>query len=352
MTQRTVAFFIDHLGVGGVQEFLLNFCKARRDSSTITIVSLFSNDAYAARLRKAGATVIFLSSKPYSYRSVLSVGSFLSFRAFYLQHNASFDDIHLKLFATFAYAAMMRLWRDPRVSAGLDANRNQHPLPIQALFWAFARRYQRFYLNALLWNDYTAFGLRPPRLRDQIYPVTRRQSDTPKLYPAKFSFVSVGRGIPQKGHAEATALFELTRNLLDGEACLAIIGEGPAVDTLRVEHEAKSGGSIAFPGSVPNYDDWLIGASGVIRMAFGEDTNSVVREAVLAGKVVATTLEGPGCVDLAEKGAVIAIDRDDLPGSAARLAAAVRNMTPEKSDQLRQLAEKLWPEEQAFRAYD
>lgn len=350
--KRRVAFFIDHLGVGGVQEFLLNFCKARQDSSAITIVSLFANDTYAVRLRAAGATVLFLSNRPYSYRSVLSIGSFLGFRAYYAQHNASFDDIHLKLFASFAYAAMMRLWRDPRVSAGLDANRNQHPFPIQALFWAFARRYQRFYLNALLWNDYAAFGLRPPRLRDQIYPVTRRHSDTPKSYPARFSFVSVGRGIPQKGHAEAVALFELTRAQLDGDACLAIIGDGPAIDVLQTEYEARSDGSIVFPGSVQNYDDWLIGASGVIRMAFGEDTNSVIREALLTGKLVATTLEGPGCIDLADRGAVVAIDREDLPGSAARLAAAVQNMTHEKSAQLQQIAETLWPQAEAFSAYD
>jgi glycosyltransferase involved in cell wall biosynthesis len=123
--------------------------------------------------------------------------------------------------------------------------------------------------------------------------VTLRQSDTPKLYPAKFSFLSAGRGIPQKGHAEAVALFELTRACLDGDAHLTILGEGPAVDTLRSAHPENSGDNIAFPGSVENYDDWLIGASGVIRMAIGEDTNSVIREAVLAGKLVATSLEGP-----------------------------------------------------------
>jgi glycosyltransferase involved in cell wall biosynthesis len=182
--------------------------------------------------------------------------------------------------------------------------------------------------------------------------VTRRQSDTPKLYPAKFSFLSVGRGIPQKGHAEAVALFELTRACLDGDAHLTILGEGPAVDALRSAHPENSGDNIAFPGSVENYDDWLIGASGVIRMAIGEDTNSVIREAVLAGKLVATSLEGPGCRDLAAQGIVVAIDRDDLPGSAARLATAVRSMTAERSVQLRIAAEKLWPEDEAFRVYN
>jgi glycosyltransferase involved in cell wall biosynthesis len=202
----------------------------------------------------------------------------------------------------------------------------------------------------LLWNDYAGFGLRPPRLRNQTYPVTRRQSDTPKVYPAKFSFLSVGRGIPQKGHAEAVALFELTCSLLDGNACLTILGEGPAIDALRSEHPAQNSNKIDFPGPVANYDDWLIGASAVIRMAIGEDTNSVIREAVLAGKLVATTLEGPGCISLAEQGLVIAIDRNDLPGSAARLASAVRGITAEKSAQLRLSAEKLWPEENAFSA--
>jgi glycosyltransferase involved in cell wall biosynthesis len=352
VNRRAVAFFIDHLGVGGVQEFLLNFCKARRDSTDITIISLFSNDIYSSLFRKAGASVVFLNKEKYSYTSVLNIKSFFRFRAFYRRNNSCFDDIHLKLFATFAYAAMMRLWKDPRISSGLDANRNQLPFPVQALFWVFARHYQRFYLNVLLWNDYAGFGLRSPRLRNQTYPVTRRHSDTPRLYPAKFSFLSVGRGILQKGHAEAVALFKLTQSLLDGNACLTILGEGPAIDALRIEHPAHNGNKIDFPGSVANYDDWLIGASAVIRMAVGEDTNSVIREALLAGKLVATTLEGPGCISLAEQGLAIAIDRNDLPGSAARLASAVRGITAEKSVRLRLSAEELWPEENAFSAYD
>ncbi|UFS73436.1 hypothetical protein LPB73_15935 [Tardiphaga sp. 37S4] len=350
--QRNICFILDHLGVGGVQEFVLNYCKFVRNESRVTIVSIFRNDIYAERLRAAGAEVVFLTGRPYSYVAVLDPRSFLAFFKFYRRNSAHFDFIHLKLFAAFAYASMIKLWQSPKVSAGLDCNRSQLPFPIQALFWIFARRYQRFYLNVLLWNDYAAFGLHPPRLRDQVYPVTRRQSDAPKLYPATFSFVSVGRGIAQKGHAEAVALFELTRAQLDGDACLAIIGDGPAIDVLQTEYEARSDGSIVFPGSVQNYDDWLIGASGVIRMAFGEDTNSVIREALLAGKLVATTLEGPGCIDLADRGAVVAIDREDLPGSAARLAAAVQNMTHEKSAQLQQIAETLWPQAEAFSAYD
>lgn len=349
---KRICFILDHLGVGGVQEFILNYCKHGRGSIDVTVVSIFTNDIYAGRLRAAGAQVVFLTGRSYGYGAVLDPRSFAAFRSFYRGNQARFDAIHLKLFAAFAYASMMMLWRSQKVSAGLDCNRSQLPFPIQALFWAFARYYQRFYLNDLLWNDYAAFGLRPPALRNQIYPVTRRQSDAPHRFPAQFSFISAGRGIPQKGHAEAAALFELTRPLLDDDACLAIIGAGPAIDAIQSDHAAKSGSNIMFPGSVQNYDDWLLGATGMIRMAVGEDTNSVIREALLAGKLVATSLEGPGCIDLADKGAVVAIDRNDLPGSAARLAAAVRAMTPDKAAQLRQIAETLWPEAEAFAAYD
>ena len=350
--QKNICFILDHLGVGGVQEFILNYCKFVRGNSRVTVVSIFENDFYSERLRAAGAQVIFLTERPYGYAAVVDPRSFYAFYKFYRDNSGRFDVVNLKLFAAFAYASIMFLWRSPKISAGLDCNRSQLPFPIQALFWAFARRYQRFYLNALLWDDYAAFGLRPSRLRNQIYPVTRRQSDTPTVYPAQFSFLSVGRGIPQKGHAYALALFQLTQRLLDGDACLTIIGEGPAIDALRPAHPEGNGGNIAFPGSVANYDDWLIGASGIIRMAVGEDTNSVIREAILAGKLVATTLEGPGCRDLAERGLVVAIDRNDLPGSAARLATAIRSMTAEKSAELRLAAEALWPDEEAFRVYE
>lgn len=351
-TPKRICFILDHLGVGGVQEFILNYCKHARGSIDVTVVSIFTNDIYAGRLRAAGAKVVFLTGRSYGYGAVLDPRSFVAFRSFYRGNHARFNAIHLKLFAAFAYASMMMLWRSQKVSAGLDCNRSQLPFPIQALFWTFAWRYQRFYLANIVRGDYATFGLRAERLRNQIYPVTRRQSDSPQRYPARFSFISVGRGIPQKGHAEAVALFELTRPLLDDDACLAIIGEGPAIDALRSAYQAKVGSNITFPGSVQNYDDWLVGACGVLRMAFGEDSNSVIREALLAGKVVATSLEGPGCIDLAGKRAVVAIDRADLPGSAARLAAAVRAMTPEKAAQLRQIAETLWPEAEAFAAYD
>lgn len=246
---------------------------------------------------------------------------------------------------------MMRLWRDPRVSAGLDANRKQHPLPIQALFWVFARRYKRFYLNSLLRSDFAAFGLQPDRLRDQRYPVARRVSQTPQRYPQPHAFLSVGRGIAQKGHAEATQLFDLINARLDGRACLTILGDGPAIDVLKKARGSQPTGPVFFPGSVINYDDWLAGASAIIRMAIGEDTNSVIREGILAGKVVATTMEGPGCRDLAQKGLVVVIDRDDLPGSADRCVAAVLGMTPEKSAMLSAGAEELWPDAEAFSAY-
>ncbi|UZE48107.1 hypothetical protein ONR75_25185 [Rhodopseudomonas sp. P2A-2r] len=350
--QKNVCFIIDHLGVGGVQEFILNYCTFVRDNRRVTVVSIFENDLYSERLRAAGAEVIFLTERRHSYAAVLDPRSFYAFYRYYRDNGRRFGAIHLKLFAAFAYSSMMFLWRSPKVSAGLDCSRNQLPFPIQALFWAFARRYRRFYLSALVWNEYTAFGLRQSRLRNQIYPVTRRHSDMPKTYPARFSFLSAGRGIPQKGHAEAVALFQLIQPLLEGDGCLSILGEGPAVDAIKIAYPEGDGGNIAFPGSVTNYDDWLIGASCVIRMSIGEDTNSVIREALLAGKLVATTLEGPGCRDLAERGLVVAIDRNDLPGSAARLAAAVRGVTAEKSAALRLASEQLWSDEEAFSVYD
>ena len=349
---KQVAFIIDHLGVGGVQEFLLNYCRYMRGRQKVTIVSIFGNVSYASRLQAAGAEVHVLTDRPYSYLTVLDPRTFLAFQRFYRENRSHFDDIHLKLFASFAYAAMMRLWTDPRVSAGLDANRNQHPWPIQGLFWLFARRYQRFYLNSLLWKDYAAFGLRPERLRNQRYLVTRRSSDTPVAFPRRHAFLSVGRGIPQKGHAEALEFFMHLSKELAGDACLVIIGEGPAIDALkpRLDDDLKT--RVIFAGNVANYDDWLIGASGVVRLAFGEDTNSVIREAALAGKIVATTLEGPGCMDLADRGLVVAIDRDDLAGSAQALAQHVRAMTAEHAEVLRQAADQLWPEADVFGVYE
>ncbi|WP_156115980.1 glycosyltransferase [Bosea sp. UNC402CLCol] len=351
-SEKSVCFILDHLGVGGVQEFILNFCKFMRGKNRVTVVSIFGNDIYSDRLRAAGAEVVMLTDRRYSYAAVLDPRSFSAFFSFYRANASRFDRIHLKLFATFAYASLMGEWRSPKVSAGLDCNRSQLPFPIQALFWIFGRFYRRFYLSKLLWSDYSAFGLRPDQLLDQQYPVTERSSNTPRHYPASFAFLSVGRGIPQKGHAEAVALFMELKRRLNGDVSLTIIGEGPAIDALKERYPPGQGEMISFPGSVDDYDDWLIGATGIIRMAFGEDTNSVIREGVLAGKVVATTLEGPGCRDLAEKGLVIAIDREDLAGSAARLAEAATTSTESKREYLKRSALLIWHDDEAYKMYD
>lgn len=349
---KRVAFIIDHLGVGGVQEFLLNYCRYMRGRQHVTVVSIFGDVSYVERLQAAGAEVLVLTNRPYTYLSLLDPRIFLAFRRFYRDNQSSFDDIHLKLFVSFAYAAAMRLWRDPRVSAGLDANRNQLPKPIQFLFWSFAARYQRFYLNKLLWDDFATFGLRPERLLDQRYPVTRRSSETPVSFSKPYAFLTVGRGIPQKGHAEAIEFFKVLSKELDGEACLAVIGDGPAIDALIPKLDEDLKDKIIFTGNVLNFDDWLMGATGVVRLAFGEDVNSVIRESVLAGKIVATTLEGPGCEDLLERGLVVAIDRHDLSGSARILAQRVHSMTGEQLGRQRSAAAELWPEAEVFGIYE
>ncbi|SEG80254.1 glycosyltransferase [Bosea lathyri] len=350
--KKNICFIIDHLGVGGVQEYLLNYVKFSSSNTNFTIVSIFGSDIYSTRLRAAGANVVFLTGRPYNYGTVVDPRTFWAFLTFYRRNHEVFDFIHLKLFAAFAYASLLMLWRLPNVSAGIDCNRSQLPFPIRALFWIFGRHYKRFYMNRIIWNDYKGYGFRSDRLRDQPNPITRRQSDTPKRFSARHAFLSVGRGIAQKGHAEAVAFFNVLKPMLDNDACLIIVGDGPAIDELKVQTAARSETGVLFAGSVADYDDWLMGSSGLIRMAFGEDTNSVMRECLLAGKIVASTLEGPNSVELAEQQVIVPIDRENLQDSAKRFANEVRAFSANRAMRLSQYAERRWPQADVFKVYD
>lgn len=45
--QKNICFILDHLGVGGIQEFILNYCKFVRCNSRVTVISIFKNDIYS-----------------------------------------------------------------------------------------------------------------------------------------------------------------------------------------------------------------------------------------------------------------------------------------------------------------
>ncbi|MGE5098068.1 MAG: glycosyltransferase [Betaproteobacteria bacterium] len=318
---KRILLVIDHLGVGGVQEFFLNVVRDGRELARFTVLSLFANDVYSQRLREAGAEVIFCSERDYNVVNVARLSGIGRYRA-YLRDNAGrFDRIHVRLFAAFLYSSLIGLYRRKGVSAGLDAGRRQLPWYVFAVFVVFARKYETFFIPAAYWDEYGALRLRPGQLAPVQYLVTDRRAAKPAALQHRRNVLTIGRCIPQKGFLEVIGLFARMSALTREDIGLFIIGDGP--DRPRLEQEVASRGlrNVHCVGTVLELDPYMAAADMVIKMAFGEGINSVVRESLLAGKVVAMTLETEECREFADAGLVVPIDRAHPDAAARRLVA-------------------------------
>ncbi|MFL7904270.1 glycosyltransferase [Azospirillum argentinense] len=346
-----ILFVIDHLGTGGIQEFILNYCR-RVPQHRVIVLSLFANDLYSDALRGAGAEVVRLTDRPYGYGAVLDPRQLFAFRAFFRSGGAGFDQIHIKMFAGFLYASLLGLYRDRRVSAGVDATSRQLPVPLRVLLFLFARFYRRFYVPSWLRDDFRYLGLKPEAYRPQNYFVTMRRSDTPHPFTARYNLLTIGRCIGQKGHLDAIRFFQRLRPALGGDAALWVVGDGPHMPALRAEVSRLSlEDAVHFTGTVGNLDDYMIACDAVLKMAHGEGHNSILREAVLLGKPVLSTLETASCHRLAEDALIVPIDRAASDGAVARAAAALTGASPDSSRRLREQAGRLWCDEAVVASY-
>ena len=251
---KRILLVLDHLGVGGVQEFFLNIVKAGKGVASFTVVSLFGNDVYSDRFRQAGAEVIFCSRRPYNVLNVLRLSGFWRFRQFLRKNEGRFHRIHIRLFAAFLYASLLSLHRRKEVTAGLDAAPHQLPWYVYVLYLIFARRYRCFFIPPSYWDQYGALGIRRDRLFPVRYLITERRSDHPIPFPHQYNIVSIGRCIEQKGFMETVVLFEKLCSLTSRDLGLYIIGDGPERPRLQRYIQERGLTNVHFPGTIVNID--------------------------------------------------------------------------------------------------
>lgn len=320
---RQVLLVIDHLGVGGVQEYFLNIIRAGHGEVKFTVVSLFADDVYSDRMRRAGAEVVICSERVYTVANVLRLSGLAEYRRYLRKNAGQFDRIHVRLFACFLYSTLIKLYRRKGVSAGLDAGRRQLPWFVLPVFLLFARKYETFFIPKAYWREYGMLGLRSEQLRSVEYLVTDRRSARPVLLEHNFNILAIGRCIGQKGLSETIDLFACMALITREDIGLYIIGDGPD----RIELENKIAASrmtnVHCLGTIVDLDPYMAAAGMVIKMAVGEGINSVVRESLLAEKIVATTIETAECREFVDDGLVIPIDRDDIRVAAQRLVAII-----------------------------
>ena len=349
--KKRVLFIIDHLGVGGVQEFILNYIKVVREHK-VTVLSLFGNDIYSKKIEEAGGEVIFLSKLNYGYLNILTFRVFWRFQDYLKSNIRNFDVIRVKLFAAFLYSSILKLYKYDKVYAEIDCRDKQLPLPIRIMYFLFANMYSRFYLPREYWQEYRYLRIKNDRLMPTKYFVTKRFSEKPFVFKHSYNIISIGRFIEQKGFMDVVRLFSVLIKYSSRDMGLYIIGDGPYKQKVEDYISKNQINNIYLLGSVSNLEDYLVPSDMIIKMAKGEGVNSVVRESLMIGKIVVSTLETEECKFLSDNGILFKIYRNNLDKSAKYIAELINlGVSDETQERIKQFAHELWGDELVKKEY-
>jgi glycosyltransferase involved in cell wall biosynthesis len=353
MNQKNVLFLIDHLGPGGVQEFIYNYCS-RQTGERVSVVSIFGKDVYSAKFKGLGVDVIFLSQIQYSYRSVVTglIGEPLSRLKTFLSDNSNrFDVIHVRLFASFLYCSLLRLYTNEKVVPGLDAANGQLPWVVQIIYKIWARKYRRFMLPKMYLNEFRHFRIQKSNCVGGMYFTTIRTANKPNPFQHKWNLLAAGRMIRQKGFLDTIRLFALVKKHCSTDCGLYLLGDGPQEAALQAFVKRERIDDVHFLGYKKDFENFLCWSSMVVKMAFLEGPNSVVREALTAGIPVASSLELDECKRLAGFHALIPLDRNDLAGSAQKISKIIKGEDIIDTQYLKKFAEEQWSDKTVLDVY-
>lgn len=338
-----VLFIIDHLDIGGVQEFLANYAL-HIPSHQVTVASLAPGGTAKSKLVNAGANVIELGA-PANFKNIfIIINYFISFirlRSFLKEHRHEFDVIHVHLWRAFFYASLLRLYRYPNVTAALACDKRQMPASIRFFYWLMARRFRYFFVHAPARYQFGFLRLPEERLLDQPYFVTKRQLHEKANLPGDIILITAGRLIPQKGHDQAILLARRMRKITSKKVVLAVVGDGVELNRLK-EYASEDGPDVIFLPATPHLDPLLACCHAFVKFALGEGVNSLVRECLCAGMLVASTLETPECESLVNEGLMVPLDRHDLDCSAQKLLDAIQSRDKHDIEHCALLAKSLW----------
>jgi glycosyltransferase involved in cell wall biosynthesis len=324
--KKRILFIIDHLGTGGSQEFILNYSKHIPEHQ-ITVLSLFGDDIYSPRLKAQGVEVVFLCKEDYRFLNILKIKTYFRFKQFISKRSVEFDGIIIRLFASFLYSSLLKLYRSESVFASIDANHKQLPFAIQVMYGVFARCYKHFFLIRFCEKEFKFLGIKPEHLLENRLFVTECNSEKPFQFPHTFNILSIGRCIQQKGFLEAIQLFNILQPLTPVDIGLYIIGDGEYKNYLQEYIRENHITDVYFLGTIINLEDYYKSAQLLLKLAFYEGVNSVVREAMLSKLPVAATVESAWCEELIQKKLFLQIYRDDLFRSANVIKTFIANPT-------------------------
>lgn len=292
---------IDHMGVGGAQDVVLDIIRESPASSvSYELAVLFSDDSNKAEIDRLGVPFHDLGTgAPYSPVRAASPRSLIRLRRL-LQHG-SFDVIHVHLFVGLAYLTVFRRWagRSP-VVATVHTHRNSSPTWVFKATTLAARVVDRF--CAVLpgvREDLISGGV--PREKVTLVPLGAREvaprcPDDPNSYRSQlglrdgsFVILSLAR-LHQQRHLDRfiRAIPTLVEDGLDAQLILA--GTGPLEQELReLADRLGVANHVSFPGYRRDHAQLLWCADAYASLSLtGKDVGVAALQAGAAGLPVVT----------------------------------------------------------------
>jgi len=347
--KKKLLFIIDHLCIGGSQEFILNYCHHIKVHE-VTVLSIFGDDVYSKRIENAGAKIIFLTKKKYNYLNILSPKSYLAYKKYIKSNIGKFDFIVLRLFASFMYSSFLSLYKFKNVWPSIDANSSQLPFVIKTLYFLYASKYAKFFLSTQLIEEYKYLFLDLKNIYDGTLFITQRKKSEQYPFKTKLNILSIGRCIKQKGHLQLIQLFNILQKKTNLDIGLHIIGAGSELLKLKKYVQLNNINNVFFHGNITNLDPIFTTATLIVKLSIGEGINSIVREALLCGIPVATTIETHYCETIYKKKTFIKLDRNDLNKSAETIKDFLNAKTTINIENIKKTANDLWGSE-AIKSY-
>lgn len=343
---RKVLFVIDGMNVGGTQEHIYNFVLQFPEYH-VTIISLFGENFYKSRLDALdNVRVIHLCNAMGTNRKQLMFYApyvALKFLMMRKQLIGNFDFVDLRLPFALLLWTIAGLYRLTPCYYSVDCDVRQLTWYEKLVFRFCLPKIPRVGIDPILRSGYSYIKFRNGQLLPGGVLVTHRRSSNPHEYTYGKNLLFIGRLVPYKDPLTAIKLVEKVNRVSPCNVGLHVIGDGPLRSELEDYCKTERLDFVHFYGYQNKIEDFMPNADGLVKTSVGEPVNSVVREMLLSGKLVFSTVEIESDRKYTEIGVIHELSRDALEASASSIVDLVFQETT--SDSTFTIARKLFNNE-------
>jgi glycosyltransferase involved in cell wall biosynthesis len=316
---KKVLFVIDGMNVGGTQEHIYNFVLQFPEYH-VTIISLYGENFYKSRLDAlSNVQVVHICKALGTNRKHLVlyapyvVFKFLKIRE---QLIGKYDFVDLRLPFALLLWTLARLNKVTPCYYSVDSDVRQLTWYEKLVFKLCLPSIPRVGLVEQLRSGYSYIKFGDSQLLPGGIFVTQRHSTSPREYEYEKNLLFIARLVPYKDPLAAIRLVEIINIISPVRVGLHIIGDGPLKRDLEEYCSAARLDFVEFYGYIAGIEDFIPNADGLLKTSLGEPVNSVVREMLLSGKKVFSTVELEADRKYVEAGIIHEVFREDLEYSA------------------------------------